>query len=270
MSQSTQQGVLEAPTAASLGTSFMRLLDACRSDAPSDAETAPRENTESRLLLVDDRPELLNSLYELVTLHGYADVETALGGQAALDALSSREFELVLLDLIMPDVSGHDVLQFARDRGLKSKIVVVSGDSSFSGVKHALTCGAFDFVKKPYEAGELIATMENALKARDLELRNTNMSRQLRESEMLYRFIVNSSPDLVYMLDRNGCFMFLNDRIESLLGYEKDELLGKHYSELVHDEHQDDARNFMNERRTGSRAIHNAELRVVLSCVLAL
>jgi diguanylate cyclase (GGDEF)-like protein/PAS domain S-box-containing protein len=104
--------------------------------------------------------------------------------------------------------------------------------------------------------------MENALKARDLELRNTNMSRQLRESEMLYRFIVNSSPDLVYMLDRNGCFMFLNDRIESLLGYEKDELLGKHYSELVHDEHQDDARNFMNERRTGSRAIHNAELRL--------
>ncbi len=262
MSQTKQLEVLEAPSAASLGTSFMRLLDACRTDAQSGAEAEPLVITESRLLLVDDRPELLNSLYELVKVHGFTNVEKALGGQAALDALSSGEYELVLLDLIMPDVSGHDVLQFARDKNLQSKIIVVSGDSSFSGVKHALTCGAFDFVKKPYEAAELLATMDNALNARDLEQRNSNMSRQLHESEMLYRFIVNSSPDLVYMLDRNGCFMFLNDRIDSLLGYEKDELLGKHYSDLVHEEHQDDAKNFMNERRTGSRAIHNTELRL--------
>ena len=252
----------DAHVASGLGNSFSRLLAACRNEGEAPVSTESRAMTESRLLLVDDRPELLNSLYELVKAHGYTHVERALGGQAALDALAAQEFELVLLDLIMPDISGHDVLQHARDRGLKSKIVVVSGDASFSGVKHALTCGAFDFVKKPYEAGELIATMENALKARDLELRNTHMSRQLRESEMLYRFIVNSSPDLVYMLDRNGCFMFLNDRIESLLGYQKEELLGRHYSELVHEEHQDDAHNFMNERRTGSRAIHNAELRL--------
>lgn len=262
MSQDKQREVIEAPGSASVGSSFLQLLDACRTDAESSPQTTPRELTESRLLLVDDRPELLNSLYELVKAHGYTNVERALGGQAALDALEAGEYELVLLDLIMPDVSGHDVLQYARDRALKTKIIVVSGDASFSGVKHALTCGAFDFVKKPYEAGELVATIENALKARDLEQRNSHMSRQLRESEMLYRFIVNSSPDLVYMLDRNGCFMFLNDRIESLLGYEKDELLGKHYSELVHEEHQDDAKNFMNERRTGSRAIHNAELRL--------
>jgi len=219
----------------SVGTSFTRLLNARRSDTDSIEEVSSREITESRLLLVDDRPELLNSLYDLVKAHGYVHIEKALGGQAALDALAKSEFELVLLDLIMPDVSGHDVLQFARDQGIKSKIVVVSGDASFSGVKHALTCGAFDFVKKPYEASELVATMHNALQARDLELRNTTMSRQL---------------------------MFLNDRIESLLGYDKDELLGKHYSELVHEDHQDDAKNFMNERRTGTRAIQNAELQL--------
>ena len=190
----------------SLGTSFTRLLDARRTASDAAIEASSRELTESRLLLVDDRPELLNSLYELVRAHGYVHVEKALGGQAALDALANGEFELVLLDLIMPDVSGHDVLQFARDRGIKSKIVVVSGDASFSGVKHALTCGAFDFVKKPYEASELVATMQNALQARDLELRNSSMSRQLKESEMLYRFIVNSSPDLVYI-----CLLYTSD-----------------------------------------------------------
>ena len=246
----------------SLSTSFTRLLDACRIDVEALAKDSPRELTQSRLLLVDDRPELLNSLYELVKLHGFEHAERALGGQAALDALASNSYELVLLDLIMPDVSGHDVLQYVRDRGIQSKVVVVSGDASFSGVKHALTCGAFDFVKKPYEASELVATIQNALQARDLEQRNSDMSRALKESEMLYRFIVNSSPDLVYMLDRNGCFMFLNDRIESLLGYKKEELLGRHYSELVHEDHDEDAKNFMNERRTGTRAIQNAELQL--------
>lgn len=244
------------------GTSFSRLLDACRGGAPAGSVEGTADLSNSRLLLVDDRPELLASLYELVSLQGFGDVQQALGGQAALDLLEAQEFDLVLLDLIMPDVSGHDVLQYARDKGLKSKIIVVSGDASFSGVKHALTCGAFDFVKKPYEAGELLATMENALRQRDLEIRNTQMSRQLRESELLYRFIVNSSPDLVYMLDRNGCFMFLNDRIEALLGFNKDELLGKHYSELVDQDCVEEARHVMNERRTGSRAIHNAELRL--------
>jgi CheY-like chemotaxis protein len=84
-------------------------------------------------LLVDDKPELLKSLSELVGLHGYRVTE-ALGGRAALDALRSQEFDVVLLDLIMPEISGHDVLEFATAHKLSAKIIVVSGDVSFEGV----------------------------------------------------------------------------------------------------------------------------------------
>ncbi len=226
--------------------------------------TYGREDTQlsgSAILLVDDKPELLNSLHQLVTLHGY-QAEKALGGREALDKLARETYDVVLLDLIMPGVSGHDVLDYAAKQGLECKIIVVSGDSSFSGVKHALHCGAFDFIKKPYEAGELISTMETALRQRRLELQNVDMEEQLRESESLHRFIVNSSPDLVYMLDRNGCFTFLNDRVESLLGYRKDELIGRHYSEIIDDDYIDVARNVFNERRTGNRAVVNVEIRL--------
>ena len=167
----------------------------------------------AKILLVDDKQELLTSLHHLVTLYGY-EAESALGGEAALDALKGNSYDVVLLDLIMPGVSGHDILDFAAREKLKCKIIVVSGDSSFSGVKHALHCGAFDFVKKPYEAAELIATMETRC-ARCARERNTRWRSSCKESEELHRFIVNSSPDLVYMLDRNGCFTFLNDRIEA-------------------------------------------------------
>ena len=215
----------------------------------------------AKLLLVDDKQELLTSLYHLVTLHGY-DADQALGGEAAMQALQQDEYDVVLLDLIMPGISGHDILDYAARQKLKCKIIVVSGDSSFSGVKHALHCGAFDFVKKPYEAAELIATMETALRQVRLEHEHEFMESQVKESEELHRFIVNSSPDLVYMLDRNGCFTFINDRITSLLGYDKHELLGKHYAELIDDDDLQTAHNLFNERRTGDRAVKNVEVRL--------
>ncbi len=220
-----------------------------------------RNPAEAGILLVDDKPELLDSLHQLVSLHGYRP-DRALGGAEALERLRNRRYDVVLLDLVMPGVSGHDVLDFAAREGLDCKIIVVSGDASFSGVKHALHCGAFDFVKKPYEAGELISTMETALRQSRLEAENQHMERQLEESEALHRFIVNSSPDLVYMLDRHGCFTFLNDRVETLLGYRKEELLGRHYSEIIDPDHLEHARGVFNERRTGSRAATNVEIRL--------
>lgn len=219
------------------------------------------ERKPARLLLVDDKQELLTSLYHLVTLHGY-EADQALGGEAAMSALQGDEYDVVLLDLIMPGISGHDILDYAAREKLRCKIIVVSGDSSFSGVKHALHCGAFDFVKKPYEAAQLIATMETALRQVRLEYEHEAMESQVKESEELHRFIVNSSPDLVYMLDRNGCFSFLNDRVSSLLGYAKEELLGKHYSELIDDDDMQTVNNLFNERRTGDRAVKNVEVRL--------
>lgn len=220
----------------------------------SDCHTA-------RLLLVDDKPELLTSLHHLVTLYGY-DAEQALGGEAALRALEKNDYDVILLDLIMPGVSGHDILDHIAREKLSCKVIVVSGDSSFSGVKHALHCGAFDFVKKPYEAAELIATMETALRQVKLEKQNDFMEGQLKESEELHRFIVNASPDVVYMLDRNGCFSFLNDRIGPLLGFPKAELLGCHFSELVDEVDVEAVNNLFNERRTGTRAVSNVEVRL--------
>src|SRR5262249_53553014 len=103
---------------------------------------------------------------------------------------------------------------------------------------------------------------EKTLSHRRLERSNQAMEERIKESEQLHRFIVDHSPDLVYMLDRNGCFTFLNNRVESLLGYRKDELKGKHYSELIFEADLEAARNLFNERRTGTRATRNVELRM--------
>ncbi len=254
MGQKTETGVpshipMSAPLSTAEGVAVERVASKTTVDQP-------------RLLIVDDRPELLKSLSEIVRLHGYKVTE-ALGGRAALTMLDTHEFDVVLLDLIMPDVSGHDLLEFAKSRNLSAtKFIVISGDASFDGAMRAMTRGAFDFVKKPYEAAELMSTLERALSHRRLERSNHLMEERLKDSEELHRFIVNNSPDLIYLLDRNGCFTFVNDRFETLLGYPTEELAGRHYSELIFEDDLDAARNLFNERRTGDRASRNVELRV--------
>ncbi len=225
------------------------------------AESAVARGPEPSILIVDDRLELLDSLDALIRAYGY-EPDRALGGREAMERLERKAYDVVLLDLIMPEVSGHDILDHAAERNLAAKIIVVSGDDSFDGVKHALQRGAYDFVKKPYEAQELMATLDTALRHRELEAANQVMQGQLKASEALHRFIVNSSPDLVYMLDRDGRFTFLNDRLETLLGYGKDDLLGEHYSVLVEEADLELARNVFNERRGEERTIGNVELRL--------
>ena len=131
-----------AGTTGGPGESFSRMLN-----TDSGGENAESSAPRSAILIVDDKPELLDSLYQLILLNGY-EADKALGGEQALEALAGKHYDVVLLDLIMPGVSGHDVLDYAAREQLDCKIIVVSGDSSFSGVKHALHCGAFRFRQK--------------------------------------------------------------------------------------------------------------------------
>jgi diguanylate cyclase (GGDEF)-like protein len=220
-----------------------------------------RAGGEAALLLVDDNPDLLDSLHDLVSLHGYRP-DKALGGREAMAMLDRKAYDIVLLDLIMPEVSGHDLLDYAAQKSLEAKLIVVSGEGTFESVQHALKCGAFDYVRKPYDPGELIATLETALRQRQLELENRMMEVQLRDSEALHRFIVDSSPDIVYMLDRDGRFSFVNERVEALAGYQRHEVLGRHFTEFLDPAFLELARNQFAERRAGSRSSDSFEVRL--------
>ncbi|MHB0985065.1 MAG: putative bifunctional diguanylate cyclase/phosphodiesterase [Sulfuricella sp.] len=213
------------------------------------------------ILVVDDELHLRNSLSTLLGLHGFAAIP-ADGGRAAIELLQSQQFDLVLLDLFMPDVDGHQVMDFIIERKLDICVIVISGDVSIDSAISALRRGAYDFLRKPYEPEELLLKMENALIKRRLEKENKAMNLQLEESERWYRYMVNSSPDIIYTLDANGRFTFLNDRVEPLLGYRKESLIGQHYSALIYLEDLEQARYILNEKRAGDRASRNMELRV--------
>ena len=215
----------------------------------------------SAILLVDDEPRMLSSLSEMLSLNGYQTV-SAVGGLEATKQLQQQDFCLMLLDLKMPGFSGHQVMDYVEDKSLDTTVIVVSGEVSYDSLSQVLRRRAYDYVKKPYAPDELLQTIENALKQRRLKEEKAQIAEQLKESEQLHRYMIDSSPDIVYMLDEDGKFTFVNDRVVQLLGYQKVELMGRHYSEIVCLDDMEKACHVFNERRTASRRLQNVELRL--------
>ncbi len=214
-----------------------------------------------RLLLVDDEPMLLRSLCELLKDRGYHLI-TASTGTEAITHLGRMKFDLALLDLRLPDYSGHEIMDFINAKCIDTKVIVLSGDTGIEAAIGALKRGAYDYLRKPHTREELLTTIDNALQQKRLETENHNIAWQLECSEKLYRYLVDSSPDIIYTLNQEGNFTFVNDRAQQLLGITPEELIGKHYSELVHEEDLERARYVFNERRVGGRASRNVELRL--------
>ena len=231
------------------------------SGEPAPYSPTLETDSQPRLLLVDDEPRLLSSLYELLRDRGY-QLTTASSGSEALAHLSRLRFDLVLLDLRLPDIGGHEIMDFINQKGIDADVIVMSGEVGIDAAIGALKRGAYDYLRKPYAREELLATVANALKGRRLALENQRMATQLDASEKMYRYLVDSSPDIIYTLNHEGRFTFVNDRAYQLLGYSRDELLGKHYSLLVHEEDLERARYVFNERRVDERASRNVELRL--------
>jgi diguanylate cyclase (GGDEF)-like protein/PAS domain S-box-containing protein len=215
----------------------------------------------AKILVVDDEPRARSSLKELLRLSGY-EATLAEGGREALDLLSENAFDLMLLDLNMPDLDGHEVMAHIRRHKIDTDIIVVSGETTFDHATKALRKGAQDFLRKPYAPDELLRAVSNTLERRRLQRENDSIQKRLEESENLHKFIVNNSPDMIYLLDEDGCFTYVNERVESLLGYKQDEILGQHFSTLIFEEDKDLANHTFNERRSGERATRSAELRL--------
>lgn len=215
-----------------------------------------------RVLVVDDEPRVCESIRQLLSLGGY-DVHTCTSGVEAISILKQESFDVILLDLMLQDMTGHDVIDSIIEMGIRTPVIVVSGDSSIDAAISALRKGVYNFVRKPYEPEELLKSTENAIYRIRLEKTNKFIQEKLEHSQNIYKYLVDSSPDLIYTLDEDGRFGFVNQRFESLLGFAREELIGRHYTSLVHADDIDRAKYIFNERRTDSRIQHNVEFRLI-------
>ncbi len=118
-----------------------------------------------RILVVDDEPPIRRLLRVGLGTQGYTVVE-APDGRSALESAKAEPPDLVLLDLGLPDISGHDLLKRWREEAAAFPIVILSSRSDEAGIVGALDDGADDYVTKPFGMNELVARIRAALRHR--------------------------------------------------------------------------------------------------------
>ncbi len=166
------------------------------SDQSTDPETAAPKG---RVLVVDDEADIRESLETLLELEDYA-VELAATGGEGLKKLESRGYDLVLLDLMMPDMSGMDVLRLLRERDRDTPVFMITAYGSVDVAVEALKSGANDYFSKPWKNEKLLLEIERIIARHRLEQENTQLKRALKQR---YSFpnIVGKSDRMVRILD---------------------------------------------------------------------
>lgn len=121
-----------------------------------------------KILVVDDLPENVFMLQDRLEKEGH-EVICAYDGKAAIDKALNELPDLILLDVMMPEISGIDVCQTLTTNPVSANIpiILVTAKSSAEDTKAGLEAGAFDYIKKPFNRVELIARVNSALKLSD-------------------------------------------------------------------------------------------------------
>src|SRR5215813_10401089 len=159
-------------------------------------------DTEAALLVVDDIEDNRFALSRRLARQGYLNVTSAADGRQALDLLNSRPFDLVLLDIMMPNVNGYEVLSAmkADERLRHIPVIMISAVDEIDSVIRCIELGAEDYLPKPFNPTLLRARVGACLERKRLHDEVTARTRELTESlerqtatsEVLQ--IISSSP----------------------------------------------------------------------------
>ncbi len=186
-----------------------------------------------QILVVDDEKRIVENIAHCLKREGF-QVTGAHDGNEVVALFERQRFDLVLLDISMPGMNGYEVMEHIFGLDGDVLIIIMTGFASVESAVKALKKGAWDYLKKPFEYTDLIKTVKNALAQSNLLADKKAVSARLEASERQYKYMVDNSPDLIFTLDTNGCFTFVNDQFEKLLGFSRNLLVGSQFEDLVH------------------------------------
>ncbi|KAI5914837.1 bifunctional diguanylate cyclase/phosphodiesterase [Thauera sp. 2A1] len=214
-----------------------------------------------RILIVDDDASLRATFTQVLAKPGrnFDACGTVADG---IESLSSRAYDLILLDNRLPDGTGLAVLDWLVEHSREEVVIIISGENDVDSVIGALRRGADDYVRKPYHIAQLQRAVESALHKAALEKVNRAMEQRLKASERLHRYLVESSPDLIFTLDAEGRFSYINPRVKQLLGFERGTLIRRPFTTLVMPEDVDRICSLLSLPSTMPGESFNVELRL--------
>ena len=152
-----------------------------------------------RILIVDDELNIRQGLAEALDDQGYV-IEQAASGEDALELLRSKGFDLVLVDLVMEEMDGIEVLKEINKEWPQTEVVIITAHGTIETAVRALKEGAYDYLTKPINVKRFRSYVHNILRTQELEEENRRLREQLR-AEQEYSEIIGRSEKLLTILE---------------------------------------------------------------------
>ena len=140
--------------------------------------------TKASILIVDDEPNILSTLSRALKVEGF-EVGVAGSAKVALEKVEKQSFDLLLVDVKMPDMTGIDLLRVLREEGSEASFLVMSGHGSIETAVEATRLGADDFLTKPIHTDRLLLSIQQCLNLKKLTQENAELRRQVGADELL-------------------------------------------------------------------------------------
>src|SRR5882724_7293963 len=131
----------------------------------------------AQILVVDDEPSILSTLKKVLSLEGYG-VEVAGGVAVAESKLAKQSYDVVLLDVALPDGDGLSLLSKLMAGGLEAQVIMMSGHATIDAAVRATRLGALDFLEKPLSTDRLLVVLDNALRLTRAEAEAEELRRE--------------------------------------------------------------------------------------------
>jgi len=125
------------------------------------------ETKQASILVVDDEKMVAENLVEFLTLIGH-HATAAYGGKEGLEAFRNGAFDLVITDLMMPDMDGMQLMEAIKTIDAKTPVLMITGHGTIESAVAAIKKGAYDFIPKPFNLSELEVIANRALEHREM------------------------------------------------------------------------------------------------------
>ena len=153
-----------------------------------------------KILVIDDEIVICNGCRMVLSEKDYV-VDICLTGMEGLNAILDGSYEVVLLDMKLPDMDGMDILRAVKKERAGAYVIVMTGYSTVQNAVEAMKLGAFDYLAKPFSDDELVLTVERAIEKKHLVEDNLSLRKELLD-RFSFNNIVGDDPKIIQVLDQ--------------------------------------------------------------------